>query len=372
MKTQDDYPKPVSELIKEESGFNPDMQEAVEKSPEENEEFNLKFEPISLSELMKKDFPKTEWVVEQLIPAEGIVVISGLPSAYKTWLILELAVRVAKGNLLFDKFITSRTTSLIVDEETGERWIQQRLLKLLDDFDLPVYLLAKRGFKLTRESVKRLIALAKNKEVGLIIFDSFLRVHTARDENDAVQMAEVFNLLHKFTNEGIAVVLTHHHRKQGIIRSPNPSQDMRGSSDILAAVDCHLAIERKENFLIVRQTKLRQGEEAKSFRLSVVNEKNKFRFEYLGEVDESQTKKTDFKGAIKDILERENKPMYKKELYEILKSSKVEGGYSTFKSAIQEMIKAGELFENKGERNKVFCSLKPSVQEQALFKETDG
>ena len=63
------------------------------------------------------------------MPAEAIVAISGLPSAYKTWLILCLAIEVARGGVLFDKFVTTKTGVLIIDEETGERWMKQRVSK---------------------------------------------------------------------------------------------------------------------------------------------------------------------------------------------------------------------------------------------------
>lgn len=136
---------------------------------------------------------------------------------------------------------------------------------------------------------------------------------------------------------------------------------MRGSSDILASVDCHLAIERKpkEDLVIVHQTKLRQGEEMKSFKLNIINDETDLKLEFAGDLDEIQTKKSDFKEAIKDILEQEGKPMYKKEIYDTLRTNGIEGGYSTFKKAAEEMIETGIMFEEKGEKNKVFCSLKP-------------
>lgn len=332
---------------------------------------NLLFKPISLSELMKIEFKDTQWIIEKLIPTETIVAISGLPSAYKTWLVLNFALKVAKGEALLDQFITKQTGVLFIDEETGERWIQQRILKLQSEFDIPIFFLSKTGFKLTEKSVEWLISFSKKYKIGLIIFDSLLRIHTARDENDAVEMAKVFSLFQKLTREGITVVFTHHNRKTGILRTSNPSQDMRGSSDILAAVDCHLAVERQDDFLVIKQTKLRQGEEIKPFKLNIISEQEEFRFEYAGEVDEEKTKKADLKQAIKDILNNENRQMYKSELWKSVQSAGVEGGYSTFKSAVKELVDKGELYEKKGERNKVFCSLKPFDESQAVIPATD-
>ena len=192
-----------------------------------------------------------------------------------------------------------------------------------------------------------------------------MRIHT-EEENDAVKMARVFSLLKQFTKEGITIIFTHHNRKQGMYRS-NPSQDMRGSSDILASVDCHIAVEKKpkDDFLTLTQTKLRQGEEIKPFKLNIINDEQELKFEFAGEVDEVQTKKADMREAIKDTLEQENRPMFGKELSDALRSTGVEGGYSTFKNAVKEVLEKGELFSQKGEKNKTFFSLALFEQETA-------
>lgn len=326
-------------------------------------EENLK--PLALTDLMNKKFPDTEWTVEQLIPSGARVAISGAPAAFKTWLVLDLILKVSRGEILFDKFVTNQTGVLLIDEENGERLLQKRFQMLNKTFDLPVYLLSFSEFKLSKGSIEKLIVFAKEKDIKLVVFDSLVRIHGA-DENDATKMASVLGLLTKFTKEGIAVIFTHHNRKQGAFRS-NPSQDMRGSTDILASVESHIAVERKpkEDYLIITQTKLRQGAEMKPFKLNIINDGQEIKFEYSGEVDEIQTKKADFRESIKNILEFEGKPMYKKELFETLREGGVDGGYSTFKGAVDEMKEKGELFEKKGEKNKTFCSLVPFEEIQA-------
>lgn len=358
----------VETLFQSASDFISNIQEKT--SPVSNVKIlNYPLKPISISELMNKKFSNIQWVVEQLIPAEAIVAISGLPSAYKTWITLCLAVEVAKGGVLFSKFATTKTGVLIIDEETGERWMQQRIFKLQCATDLPIYLLSGTGFKLTEATVKQLLSFVREKEIGFIIFDSLVRIHTARDENDAVEMAKVFSLFKKLNLNGITIAFTHHNRKPGLLRSSNPSQDMRGSSDILAAVDCHLAIERKDETVTITQTKLRQGQETRPFKLNIINDDTELRFEFAGEVEEDQTKKADWKEAIKDYLSEQGVSKYKKEMFDNLKGVGVEGGYSTFKTTVKEMVDKGELFERRGEKNKVFCSLRP-FDEQILIEES--
>jgi len=118
--------------------------------------------------------------------------------------------------------------------------------------------------------------------------------------------------------------------------------------------------------LIITQTKLRQGEEIKPFKLSVISDESEFRFDFAGEVDEVQNKKADIKEAVKDILNQKDKSLFGKELFEELRNVGVEGGYSTFKSAIKEMMEKGEIFDRKGEKNKTFYSLVPFGQNEVL------
>jgi len=323
-----------------------------------------KFKPLSLSELMNKEFKEIEWVIEKLIPAEGIVVLSGSPATFKTWLILDIAIQVAKGDSLYGKFATNQTGVLIVDEENGERLLKDRLQKFQQNNSLPVFLLSLKGFRLSEKNVTELINYSKDNDVGLIMFDSLVRIHD-EDENDATKMNKVFRHLKEFGKAGISVLFTHHNRKQGAFNS-NPSQEMRGSSDILASVDCHLATKKKKNeeYLEITQNKLRQDEEIQPFKLRIIREDKELKLEFAGEVDEVEDKKADFKGAIKDLLEQEDKPMYKQQIFDSLKDSGVTGGQSTFKAAVEELVNNKKLFEQRGEKNKMYCSLKPFGIEQ--------
>lgn len=321
--------------------------------------------PISLAELMAMEFKDVEWLVEQLVPAESLVAISAAPGNHKTWLVLDIAVKVAKGEILFGKFPTSQTGVLIIDEENGIKLLRKRFQKLQKNYEIPVYLLSWKGFTLGGGNNEKILEFAKAHGVKLIIFDSLVRIH-GEDENAATSMARVFSLLKNFNKEGITVIFTHHNRKQGMLRA-NPSQDMRGSSDILASVDCHLAIEHKSDFLMITQTKLRQEEEIKPFKLQIVGDANEQKYVFSGEIDNAQEKRGKFKDAIQDFLKNENQPKYKKEIFDMLKKVGVFGGFSTFKTAVEEMMKDGTLFEKRGAKNKIYYSLKPFEEGQTLI-----
>ncbi|MDZ4244018.1 MAG: hypothetical protein U1C57_02835, partial [Candidatus Doudnabacteria bacterium] len=122
-----------------------------------------------------------------------------------------------------------------------------------------------------------------------------------------------------------------------------------------------IAIDREEKYsLLVTQVKLRNAEETNPFRLNIIVSDKKFwEFSFAGEVEESVSKKLAIKEAIKSILSEQSPVLYKKELFEAILGEELQVGYKTFAEEVKEMVEAGELFELRGEKNKVFCSLQP-------------
>ncbi len=263
--------------------------------------------------------------------------------------------------MFLNRFKTKQCGVLIIDEENGQRLTQKQLKLLGLTEDLNIHVLPLAGFTLTEETIEMIINYCKEHDLKLVIFDSLVRIHN-EDENSASEMRKVFKLLRILTINGLTVICTHHNRKQGL-GSNSPSQALRGSSDILASVDCHIAIERKqkEGIINVRQTKLRNREEITPFKVNVISENDSLVFEYAGELDEAEDKKDNCKELIRELLETEGKAMYKQEVFNKLKESKkLTAGYGTFKQAVKEMVAEKLLFEHKGEKNKVFISLEAS------------
>jgi RecA-family ATPase len=336
--------------------------ELVEKITESLIDTNIKntalidYKVISLQELMETEFDPIQWVVERLIPASGLIALSGAPASYKTWLILDMAQKIASGTPLFNRFETKQTGVLLVDEENGNRLLQMRFKKIGDKFDLPIYTLSFKDFKLTSDNVKKIIRVAKKKDIGLIIFDSLVRIHE-EDENSATAMASVFSQLRKITNADITVLFTHHHRKKGNNQSGG-SQEMRGSSDILASLDCHLSVdsEKGESSVKVTQNKSRYAEEIGSFTLNVIKNGESLSFEIDGDIEEEQSNKSIIEEAIVHALTL-NTELCKADIFRKLKQDGIKVGNTTFLNTIKRMVKKGAIQEKQGEKNTTLCSL---------------
>jgi len=330
------------------------------KKRTENKGLNAsyKIETITLAELVKTEYKNTQWLVDRLIPHEAVTIISGAPASYKTFITLDIALKIAGGEKLFGEFQTRQSAVLIIDEENHPRIIKKRVGLLLKNAELPIYVSSKKGFLLGKDSVEKIIECAKSKNVELVIFDSLNCIHDA-EENSATEMRGVMKHLKEIANHGIAVIVIHHHGKKKNERT-NASQDIRGSSDILAQVDCHLAVDRKgkDESVIVQQNKLREAQEMQPFVIHFRGNDDNRHFEYGGHSKGKPGKKEEVKIAIKKVLDEAGKPLIKKELWGLVQKMGIKTGHSTFKAAVEEMIIDSQLFTRKGDKSSVFCSLK--------------
>ena len=309
---------------------------------------------LTMKELMKQEFPDSEWVVNRLIP-EGLTVLSAQPASFKTWLLLDIAIAVSLGNPLFGTFDTKKSGVLIVDEENSARLLQQRLLMLQERDDLPIHFMIEQNFKLEDAKVSKIIKFCHKNDIKLLTFDSLVRIHNS-NENDAVQMSEVFAKVRKFNKAGINVLVTHHNRKTG--KSENASQDMRGSSDILAAVDCHLSLKRdkEQNRLVITQTKVRFSEELEPIEVQVVANEEKLTLEYLGTKDIGESKRKKNLRLINEIL-AELGEVNQKEMLLALEEQGNKINAKTLRSILQEMEEAVEIITTHGRGSEILYSL---------------
>src|SRR4051812_45580402 len=99
----------------------------------------IKLNTERLKDLLAEQFPPEIWLVDGLVPDEGVTIISGSPGSFKTWLYMELAVKVATGKLAFGHFNTKQTGVLIIDEESGKRRLQKRFKQLAATDDMSIH-----------------------------------------------------------------------------------------------------------------------------------------------------------------------------------------------------------------------------------------
>lgn len=257
---------------------------------------------ITVAEIMKLDFGPELWTVKELIPQYSITAITGAPESFKTWLTLEIAKCISKGTDLLGTFSTNRGNVLIVDKENHRRHIKERLSLLKFENESICYLNENDDFLIDKpKDFQFLMGLIKENNISLVVFDSLIRIHSGV-ENDARDIAKVMNAFRKITNEKVTVIFIHHNRKENV-GVQNTTNSMRGSSDILAGIDCLLQVNKlSEDSIQITQSKLRQGNKIKPFKVQVNSTKESIEFVHAGKSNFTSKETEEVKEIIIDLL----------------------------------------------------------------------
>lgn len=306
------------------------------------------FDTIHISELYKKKFDNPEWIVEKLVPSNGITALSGEPGSYKSYLSLYIAQCVSNGSMVFDRFKTSKTNVLIIDEEEHPSILQKRAKQMKINRESGIFFRPLKGFKINNgEQLDALLRFITKKKIKLVIFDSFRRILTG-NENDSEIVNEAHTAYKKIVAIGASVITLHHHRKgqQGQGEDNDP---IRGSTDILAGVDCHLQIKVKKPLLTITQKKLRVAEVINPFSIEVVGDEDNIEFKFIS--DSVIDKKSDLaESLIISLLEdSEQKYITRKEVVSVLKKNNI--GTSSVDRAIEELKFKSKIRLETGQRN---------------------
>lgn len=311
----------------------------------------------NINQLMSQHYPEQEYIVDRLIPDGSITILSGQSRSFKTYTLLEVAICVAKAEPLFGQYETKKTGVLIIDEENGERLLQKRLNQLgKETADLPIYISSFGGFHLDEAHIEEVLVFCKTNNIGFIIIDALIRVHSA-DENSARDMSKVFRHLRSFTNANIAVLVTQHNRKTGT-NYAGGANEMRGSSDILAAVDSHIGVQRKEKvYLTFTQEKQRYDIELDPFQVKVKVDKNSFEFEFLGALRKPIDKSVLLFSVVTNLL-AEHGQLNFGELLEKLAERNIATNENDLRPLLKRWVAEGSLpAPTKGKGNTKFYQL---------------
>jgi hypothetical protein len=188
-----------------------------------------------IPDVMTMAAPKTEWVVEGILPRASLTLLAGEPGSYKSWLALALLRGVVAGGKFLERDCKALSV-LYLDRENPLTVVRERLAMLGVE--------SLGGTKIWGNWLPdappaigdpRLLELARERR-PLLLFDSLIRFHSA-DENSATEMAEVMQNLRALANVGATVVALHHKPKA-------EGAHYRGSSDIAGGVDTAFSVSR--------------------------------------------------------------------------------------------------------------------------------
>ncbi|KKW07380.1 MAG: Bifunctional DNA primase/polymerase [Parcubacteria group bacterium GW2011_GWA1_53_13] len=326
------------------------------------------FAPMRIGDLLAMAIPPAKWLIEKLLPVGGRGVISGRPGSYKTWILLHMAMQVSRGEPVFGSFKTTKGSVLLIDEENRLQTLRERIEKLGYVASDNIYLLSLEGFKVDKEeNMRKLEAFVELHDIRLVIMDSLVRVHQ-KDENDAGQMKDVFDALKPLVKKDVAILFTHHHRKQPSDDEESPSktsQRLRGSSDILAAIESHVAVSNEvAGRLVLVQTKSRDDEAQKPFEVNIETKDGRLSFEFEGEIKDSVLAFEQAKEKIHEFLVSEGREVDRAEIETKLKPFV---GENSIGKALKTLAEENKIEVQRGVKNKKIYKARPDTPEQLNF-----
>lgn len=209
-------------------------------------------EVVDLRALLALNYPATRWRIDDLLPAQGVAVLGGLPKAGKSFLSNQQALCIAAGI----PFLGQRTEQgrvLLIEAEGSPAAFQDRLRRQSEALGIhgSVPLFApkeERRLRLgTDEGRDRLDAAIRKWRPDVVILGPLAQLYPLSDENSASEMGRVVgHLLEVSQGHGIVIQLAHHFRK-----SANPGANeaswfdgLRGSNALEAGCDAMLGLVR--------------------------------------------------------------------------------------------------------------------------------
>lgn len=270
----DNYISPHKEGLEERAAKNQESNEAIEAGK--------LLLTITSGELMKKDLPPAEMLLEPWLKRGTLALIFAGAGVGKTWVALSAAVAIAKGSKVFDRWSAPEPkTVLYIDGEMSIEEMQERL-KLLGapddnillynpdlDRDTPAANLA------LYEWQDRVLYTIKKKVVDVVIIDNIASLYrNSENSNGAESWAIMQEFILKLRREKKGVIMVDHTPKDREARTA------RGTSAKNDVLDIAIQLRRPENYeqsdgakIVIQFTKNRglYGNNVKTFMATLSN-----------------------------------------------------------------------------------------------------
>ncbi|HEY4509243.1 MAG TPA: AAA family ATPase [Candidatus Paceibacterota bacterium] len=334
------------------------------------------FEPMHWTTLDNKEFSKQRWLVQNLIPYEGFVILASVTGEKKTWFAMEMARCIALGiDFLGNKdFKTEAGNVLYVDMEMSQSEAQRRGKQLgFSETNKKILVYSDTELDLNEDrGVDWLLNVIDYYDIKVVFLDTFRAVAGGIKEEKADEIRTFFNRLKILKDKGVAVVFLDHFRKPSNFEGKVPKKEfLFGSTDKTASVEILLMLKSEPGGeeIDVYQRKNRLTREINPFKTiirdHVKDEIVKTELTYGGEIEDQENKKEEAKEKILDILPDGSKT--KREMVEMLKKT---AGTKNVQMALIELVNEGMIdCVKQGRQNLYFL---PREEEKPLVEDEKG
>ena len=194
--------------------------------------------------LIDTRLPKHSFCVETLLP-EGISMLGGAPKVGKSWMVLLLALQVAKGDPLWN-LPTKQGTVLYLALEDSLSRLQDRLNRLTDEAPASLYFATTAGTIGDELCMQISKFILEHPDTVLVIIDTFQIVRNNGVETSYANDYEEVRALKLLADEKkISLLLVHHLRKQGDTYALNK---LSGTTGISGAMDAVFILDQSKRY----------------------------------------------------------------------------------------------------------------------------
>ena len=238
-----------------------DMLEPFEVSKSVPDKAGEDFNFLSARELLNREYPAAEWLVEGMLPLGGLSIMSARPKVGKSTLARCLALSVARGCRWLDRNVEGGPVLYCALEEI-ERKVQEHFhamgMKASDPIRVHV------GHPPSSGTRKLEAAVAAYKP-RLVIVDPLLHLMKVDDLNDYAKVTPALNpFLELARNGGTHIMLIHHNNKL----KGNRGTEILGSTALLANIDTALLLQEGDTCRSL-YTRQRYGEDLEAIALDL-------------------------------------------------------------------------------------------------------
>ncbi len=189
--------------------------------------------------------PPMHWLVQSIIPAEGLAALYGASGSGKSFLILDMAFSIASGEAYWFGLRVTKTRVIYICLE-GELGLGKRINAWSSYFKKPIPTELRfviQPFNLLSSDVSDLAnaIIATRGTNSLVIIDTLNRAAPGADENSSVDMGNIIAAAKQLQSLiGGVVLLVHHTGKDS-------TKGLRGHSSLYAALDNAIEVIKADN-----------------------------------------------------------------------------------------------------------------------------
>ena len=198
-------------------------------------------EIINADTLLYTTIEEPDYIVEDIIPT-GLHLFCGASKVGKSWLMLDLSIKVSKGEPIWNLKTKKCDVLYLCLEDTKQR-LQQRLFTLTDEISSNLHLVKFSNTISDGLIIQLQDAIKRYPNIKLIIIDTLQKIRKqSNDINYSNDYGDI-SILKDFADKNkLAIILVHHLRKQN---DNDVFNRISGTTGIMGSSDTIFILEKK-------------------------------------------------------------------------------------------------------------------------------